>query len=351
VRDIIGDRITGRPEAGAGRMMTRKLGAAGPPVSAIGLGCMGMSVYGTPDDAASARTLHRALDLGVNHLDTADVYGLGHNEELVGPVVRRRRDEVVLATKFGNRLAGDPSQRPYRLRVDTSAAWVREACDGSLRRLGIDTIDLYYAHRRNPDIPVEETVGAMADLVTAGKVRHLGLSEVSPATLRAAHAVHPVAAVQLEYSLFTRGVVEGEMLATCRELGVAVVAYSPVGRGLLTGTVTSRDQLAERDWRLAQPRFAAGNIDRNLALVGELTAVATQIGCTPAQAALAWVLAQGDDIVAIPGTKQVRYLEENAAAMSLALTGEQLARLSAAVPAGAVAGERYPEQGMRHLGH
>jgi len=328
-------------------MKRRQLGRGGPLVSAIGLGCMGMSfAYGERDDAESTRTLHRALDLGVNHLDTADMYGLGHNEELVGKVVAQRRDEVFLATKFGNRPDGSGGWW-----VDTSAAYVRQACDASLRRLGIDTIDLYYAHRRNPEIPVEETVGAMAELVAAGKVRYLGLSEVSPATLRAAHAVHPITAVQLEYSLFTRDVVEGEMLATCRELGVAVVAYSPVGRGLLTGAVTSRADLKEGDWRLNAPRFSDENLARNLPLVEAVREVAAEIGCTPAQAALAWVLAQGEDIVAIPGTKRVRYLEENVAAADIELTKEQLARLTEAVPADAVAGERYPEQALRLLGH
>jgi aryl-alcohol dehydrogenase-like predicted oxidoreductase len=327
----------------------RKLGTDGQEVSALGLGCMGMSwAYGDRDDAESTRTLHRALDLGLDHLDTADIYGLGHNEELVGAVVAQRRDEVVLATKFGNRPRedGGPGSR-----VDTSAAWVREACDASLRRLGIDTIDLYYAHRRNPAIPIEETVGAMVELVAAGKVRHLGLSEVSPATLRAAHAVHPIAAVQLEYSLFTRDVVEGEMLATCRELGISVVAYSPVGRGLLTGTVRSRSELSANDFRQNAPRFSDENLARNLPLVEAVRAVADEIGCTPAQAALAWVLAQGEDVLPIPGTKRVRYLEENVAAADLALTGDQLARLAAAAPAGAVAGARYPEQALRAVGH
>jgi aryl-alcohol dehydrogenase-like predicted oxidoreductase len=307
---------------------------------------MGMSAgYGERNDAESVRTLHRALDLGVDHLDTADLYGLGANEQLLGPVVRQRRDEVFLATKFGNRVDGSAWW------VDTSAVWVRAACDASLRRLGVDTIDLYYAHRRDPATPVAETVGAMAELVAAGKVRYLGLSEVSPATLRAAHAVHPIAAVQLEYSLFTREVVAGEMRATCRELGIAVVAYSPVGRGLLTGTVTSRDDLAGGDWRRGAPRFAESNLDQNLALVAAVRQVAAEIGCTPAQAALAWVLAQGEDILPIPGTKRVRYLEENLAAGELALTGEQLTRLAEAVPAGAVAGTRYPESGMDKLGH
>lgn len=333
-------------------MRTRKLGAGGPEVSAIGLGCMGMSAaYGQRDDAESTRTLHRALDRGVNHLDTADVYGLGANEELLGSVVRQRRDEVFLATKFGNRV--DPGDGPGSARrwVDTSAAWVRQACDASLRRLGVDTIDLYYVHRRDPATPVAETVGAMAELVAAGKVRHLGLSEVSPATLRAAHAVHPVAAVQLEYSLFTRDVVEGEMLATCRELGVAVVAYSPVGRGLLTGTITSRDDLVESDERRGAPWFAEPNLDRNLALVAAVRQVAAEIGGTPAQAALAWVLAQGEDVLPIPGTKRVRYLEENLAADALALTEGQLSKLAEAVPPGAVAGARYSEAALAKVGH
>jgi aryl-alcohol dehydrogenase-like predicted oxidoreductase len=331
----------------------RRLGKGGPEVGAIGLGCMGMSfAYGERDDADSTRTLHRALDLGVNHVDTADIYGFGHNEELVGKVVARRRDEVVLATKFGNRVLDDSGAAMRgEWRVDTSAAWVREACDASLRRLGVDTIDLYYVHRRNPDTPIEETVGAMAQLVAAGKIRHLGLSEVSPATVRAAHAVHPIAAVQLEYSLFTRDVVEGEMLATCRELGVAVVAYSPIGRGLLTGTVTSRAALPDNDYRQTAPRFSDENLARNLPLVEAVRAVAGEIGCTPAQAAVAWVLAQGEDILPIPGTKRVRYLEENAAVDSLVLTDEQLARLSDAVPADGVAGDRYAERALRAVGH
>lgn len=333
-------------------MRMRRLGAGGPAVSAVGLGCMGMSAgYGPADEAESVRTLHRSLDLGVNHLDTADMYGLGHNEELIGAVVRQRREEVFLATKFGNRVDGADPRDQVTWRVDTSAAWVRRACDASLRRLGVDTIDLYYVHRRNPATPVAETMGALAELVAAGKVRYLGLSEVSPATLRAAHAVHPVAAMQLEYSLFTREVVEGEMLATCRELGITVVAYSPVGRGLLTGTVTAREDLGDGDWRRTAPRFAAENLGRNLDLVAAVRAVAAEIGCSPAQAALAWVLAQGEDIVAIPGTKRVAYLEENVAADRLALTGEQLARLAAAVPAGAVAGARLPEIPLSRVGH
>lgn len=333
-------------------MKQRTLGAGGPQVSAIGLGCMGMSsAYGQRDDAESTRTVHRALDLGVNHLDTADMYGFGHNEELVGRVVAQRRDEVVLATKFGNRI-GEPGPDGVRPRfVDTSAAWVHQACDASLSRLGVDTIDLYYVHRRNPQTPIEETVGAMAELVTAGKVRWLGLSEVNAATLRAAHAVHPIAAVQVEYSLSTRDVVEGDLLDTCRELGIAVVAYAPFGRGLLTDTITSREQLEPGDFRQNAPRFSAENLAHNLPLVHNLREVATEIGCTPAQAALAWLLAQGEDILPIPGTKRVRYLEENLAAADITLDPEQVARLSDAIPAGAVAGERYPAAGMRTVGH
>lgn len=334
-------------------MIRRRVGVNGPEVSAIGLGCMGMSfAYGGRDDAESTRTLHRALDLGVNHLDTADLYGAGANERLLGPVVRARRGEVFLATKFGNRVRGEghgATGTPGAY-VDSSAAWARQACDASLSRLGIDTIDLYYLHRRNPDTPIEETVGAMADLVAAGKVRLIGLSEVSPATLRAAHAVHPVAAVQMEYSLFTRDV-ETEMLATCRELGVALVAYSPVGRGLLTGAITSHHQLAADDWRAGAPRFAEGNLEANLKLVDEVRAVAAEIGATAAQTALAWLLAQGEDVLPIPGTKRVRWLEENAAAVRVALDAAQLARIDAAVPAGAVAGERYPAPAMRTVGH
>ncbi|MFI2712585.1 aldo/keto reductase [Micromonospora sp. NPDC018662] len=334
-------------------MITRRMGATGPEVSAIGLGCMGMSfAYGGADDAESTRTLHRALDLGINHLDTADMYGLGANERLLGPVVRARRDEVFLATKFGNRAGGDSfggTGSPGAF-VDSSAVWARQACDASLARLGVDTIDLYYLHRRNPDTPIEETVDALAELVRAGKVRLIGLSEVSPGTLRAAHAVHPIAAVQMEYSLFSRDV-EGEMLATCRELGVSVVAYSPVGRGLLTGSITSREQLAEDDWRRTVPRFADGNLDVNLKLVEAVRAVAAELGCTPAQAALAWLLAQGEDVLPIPGTTRVRHLAENAGAADLRLTPEQRDRLGGVVPAGAVAGERYTPAGMRTVGH
>jgi aryl-alcohol dehydrogenase-like predicted oxidoreductase len=327
---------------------------AGTPVAAIGLGCMGMSMaYGPADDAESTRTLHRALDLGVNHLDTSDAYGAGANELLLGPVVRARRGEVFLATKFGIRLpSGASHSATPGTRVDSSPDWALSACDASLQRLGIDTIDLYYLHRRDPAIPIEDTVGAMAALVATGKVRHLGLSEVSPATLRAAHAVHPIAAVQMEYSLFSRDV-EDEMLAVCRELGVTLVAYSPVGRGLLTGTISGADQLQQAgDYRATgAPRFAADALATNLALAEEARRVAAEIGCTPAQAALAWLLAQGEEVVAIPGTKRVRYLEENAAAADLELTPQQVARLSAAIPRDAVAGARYAEAAMRFVGH
>ncbi|MCW6008607.1 aldo/keto reductase [Micromonospora sp. CPCC 205371] len=314
---------------------------------------MGMSMaYGPTDDVESVRTLHRALDLGVNHLDTSDAYGAGANERLLAPVVQARRADVYLATKFGIRMPpGASHSATPGTRIDSSAEWAAQACDASLSRLGIDRIDLYYLHRRDPATPIEETIGAMAELVAAGKVRHLGLSEVSPATLRAAHAIHPIAAVQMEYSLFTRDV-EREMLATCRELGVTLVAYSPVGRGLLTGAITSTAQLGDGDFRAAAaPRFAPENLDANLALVARVREVAAEIGCTPAQAALAWLLAQGDEVVAIPGTKRVKYLEENAAAAGIRLTAEQLDRLTAAVPPGAVAGERYAEAAMRFIGH
>ncbi|MFG2221966.1 aldo/keto reductase [Streptomyces sp. NPDC048644] len=332
-------------------MKTRRLGSGPAEVSAIGLGCMGMSVaYGPADADEALRTLDRAAALGVTLLDTADAYGRGANEELLGGWLgdRGRRADVFLATKFG--LRHDPATGRVD-RVDTSPGYVPAACDASLRRLGVERIDLYYAHRRDPGTPVEDTVGAMAELVTAGKVAHLGLSEVSAATLRAAHAVHPISAVQVEYSLFTRDVAEGELLATCRELGISVVAYSPLGRGMLAGALASRDELTEGDNRLRWPRFSDENLTRNLALVNEVRRIAREIGVPPAQAALGWLLAQGDDIVPIPGTKRVRYVEENAGALAVELTAEQAARLRAAVPDTAVAGARYPEQALRRLGH
>ncbi|MFE3649662.1 aldo/keto reductase [Streptomyces sp. NPDC059152] len=334
-------------------MRQRRLGAHGPVVSALGLGCMGMSTsYGVPDDAESLRTLDRAVELGVTLLDTADAYGRGANEEFLGRWLSSRptavRDGLVVATKFG--LRHDAATGRVN-EVDTSAAWVRTACHASLRRLGTDRIDLYYMHRRDPAVPIEETVGAMAELVAEGSVRHLGLSEVNPRTLRRAHAVHPISAVQLEHSLFTREVLEGEMQATCRELGIGVVAYSPLGRGMLTGALSSRGDLTADDARRRWPRFADENIERNLALVRALRTTAESLGCTPAQAVLAWLLAQGEDLVPIPGTKRRTYLEENAAAADLVLSPEQADRLRAAVPDGAVAGERYPLAALARLGH
>ncbi|PWC32459.1 aldo/keto reductase [Azospirillum sp. TSO35-2] len=315
------------------------------PVAEIGLGCMGMSeFYGPTDDAQSLATLERALELGVSLYDTADMYGAGHNETLLGRFLAGKRDRVVVATKFGIvRQPGD-----YARRIDTSAAYVRQACDASLKRLGVETIDLYYAHRLNPDTPVEETVGAMADLVKAGKVRALGLSEVSAATLRRAHAVHPIAAVQSEYSLWTRDV-EESVLPACRELGVSLVAYAPLGRGMLTGTVSNRDQLAENDFRRISPRFAEGNLDRNLHLVESVKALAAQKSCTPGQVALAWLLAQGPDILPIPGTKRIKYLEENVGAAAVTLTDAEVKALSDALPPGAAAGDRYTAEGMKGL--
>ena len=330
-------------------MKTRALGTGGPRVAEIGLGCMGMSfAYGPRDDEESARTLHAALDLGVSLLDTADMYGMGHNESLIGSVLGDRRDEFTLATKFGFRTSGTgpASSATPGTYIDTSPDYVRNACDASLQRLGFERIDLYYAHRRNPDVPIEDTVGAMAELVTEGKVGHLGLSEVSPATLRTAYTVHPIAAVQMEYSLFSRDV-EDEMLDTCRDLGVALVAYSPVGRGMLTGAVTDMSLLAPDDFRRTVPRFADDeNFAANLALVDAVREVAAELDVTPAQAALAWLLAQDDLVIPIPGTKRVRYLEENCAAANVTLTPEQVARLDDVAPAGSVAGERYTPQGM-----
>lgn len=316
--------------------------------SAVGLGCMGMSIaYGPADDAESIRVLHRAMDLGITLLDTADAYGLpqpGHNEELISKAIAGHRDKVVLATKFGLRYGDAP------FRVDSSADWARQACEQSLRRLGVDTIDLYYLHRRNPDIPIEETVGAMSELVREGKVRHLGMSEVNAATLRAAHAVHPITALQIEYSLFTR-FAEREVIPTCRELGIGIVAYSPLGRGILTGAISDLDRLAADDHRRQNPRFAPGNLERNTRLAEALRPIAEEVGATPAQLALAWVLAQGADIVPIPGAKRMRHLEENAAAASLAITPAHLARMARAIPADAVAGERVPDSAMSHIGH
>ena len=318
-------------------MKTRRLGQL--EVSAIGLGCMGMSeFYGTPDEGEAVATIPRALDLGVTFLDTADMYGPFTNEQLVGRAIAGRRDEVVLATKFGN-VRGENGER---LGIDGSPEYVRRACDASLQRLGTDHIDLYYQHRVDKSVPIEETVGAMAELVAQGKVRHLGLSEASPQTIRRAHAVHPIAALQTEYSLWTRDP-EEEILPTVRELGIGFVAYSPLGRGFLTGRFTKPEDFDEDDFRRHHPRFLGENFQRNLDLVERVRAIAREQGCTPGQLALAWVLRRGEDIVPIPGTKHVRYLEENAGALDVDLTDEDLARLDEVAPVGAAAGDRYAD--------
>ncbi|MFF8310932.1 aldo/keto reductase [Streptomyces lydicus] len=318
---------------------TRKLGEL--VVSAQGLGCMGMSHgYGDSDDKQSIATLNRALDLGVSLLDTSDFYGAGHNEELIGRAIAGRRDEVVLATKFGfaNELG-----RPTEIRGD--AAYVRQACDASLRRLGVDHIDLYYQHRVDPDVPIEETVGAMAELVEAGKVRHLGLSEASAATLRRAHAVHPIAALQSEWSLWTRDL-EQEIVPVCRELGIGLVPFSPLGRGFLTGRYTSVEGLQESDVRRTQPRFADGNLEQNLAIVEKLNELAADKGVSAGQLALAWVQHRGDDVVPIPGTRRQKYLEENLGALTIELSADELVAIDAAAPAARIAGTRYDEVSM-----
>jgi aryl-alcohol dehydrogenase-like predicted oxidoreductase len=322
----------------------RTLGTTSPlTVSALGLGCMGMSeFYGTSDEGEAVATIQRALDLGVTFLDTADMYGPFTNEQLVGKAIQGRRDEVQLATKFGNQRRADGT----RIGINGSPEYVRTACDASLQRLGVDHIDLYYQHRVDQSVPIEETVGAMAELVAAGKVKHLGLSEASPANIRKAHATHPITALQTEYSLFTRDL-EDEILPTVRELGIGLVPYSPLGRGLLTGAITAEDQLEGQDSRRTPyfPRFQGDALENNLALVAKIRGIAETKGATPGQLALAWVLAQGPrhgvGIAPIPGTKRVRYLEENVAAAGIALTDEDLSALDAAVPRGAVAGARY----------
>ncbi len=324
-------------------MQMQQLGKIGPRVSAIGLGCMGMSeFYGVGDEAEATATIQHALDLGANFLDTADMYGLGANETLVGKAIRGRRSQVVLATKFGN--VRDASGK--FLGVNGRPEYVRAACDASLKRLGVDVIDLYYQHRVDPQVPIEDTVGAMRDLVSAGKVRYLGLSEAAPATLRRAVKVHPISALQTEYSLWTRDV-ESEILPTCRELGIGFVAYSPLGRGFLTGRIRQVEDLAEGDWRLNSPRFQAANLKRNLELVRRLGRTAKAKLCTPAQLALAWLLAQGEDIVPIPGTKRRLYLEENLDALRVHLTPGNLKSLNEAARPGVAAGERYPAQAMQ----
>jgi aryl-alcohol dehydrogenase-like predicted oxidoreductase len=323
-------------------MEQRRLGKQGLTVSAVGLGCMGMSdFYGPSDPGEALATIHRAIELGVTFLDTADAYGPFKNEELVGRAIRDRRDRVVVATKFGNERRADGTF----VGINGKPEYVRKACDGSLKRLGIDAIDLYYQHRVDPTVPIEDTIGAMAELVRAGKVRYLGLSEAAPATIRRAHAVHPISALQTEYSLWSRDP-EDEIFPTVRALGIGFVAYSPLGRGFLAGRFRSPDDLPEGDWRRQNPRFQGENFQRNLALVERIRAMASQKRVTAPQLALAWVLARGDDVVPIPGTRHCARLEENASAVGIRLSREELAQLDAIAPRGVAAGERYPAAAM-----
>ena len=326
-------------------MQTRTLGRSTLSVSTLGLGCMSMSeFYGQSDEAESIATLHRAFELGIDFLDTADMYGVGRNEELVGKAVRGRRDRVVIATKFGIMRGKDGR----RLGISGKRDYVRSACEASLERLGVEVIDLYYQHRVDPATPIEETVGAMAELVKQGKVRFLGLSEASPATIRRAHAVHPIAALQTEYSLWSRDP-EDEILPTCRALGIGFVPYSPLGRGFLTGQIKRFEDLAADDFRRFNPRFQGENFQKNLDLVRRVETIAREKACTPSQLALAWVLAQGDDVVPIPGTTRRKHLEENVGALAVTLTRQDLARIDEAAPRGVAAGERYAPDGMRFV--
>jgi aryl-alcohol dehydrogenase-like predicted oxidoreductase len=324
-------------------MKTRKLGKNGPNVSALGLGCMGMSeFYGSQDDAESIATIHRALDLGLTFLDTADMYGCGKNERLVGQAIQDRRAEVFLATKFGN----VRDEQGKFIGVNGHPKYVHSACDASLRRLGVDVIDLYYQHRVDPNVPIEDTIGAMSELVDAGKVRWLGMSEAAPATLRRAMKIHPIAALQTEYSLWTRDV-EAEILPTCRKLGIGFVPYSPLGRGFLGGKIKAAGDLEQGDWRLNMPRFQGENLRRNVEIASRVESLAKKKKCTPAQLALAWLLAQGEDIVPIPGTKRRQYLEENIQAVEVGLTPAELKEIDEKLPLGMTAGDRYPAEAMK----
>ena len=326
-------------------MEKRKLGSQGLEVSTLGLGCMGMSeFYGSSEEKENIATIHRALELGINFLDTSDMYGPHKNEELVGKAIKGRRDKVIVATKFGIQRTSDPMVRSINGRPE----YVRSSCEGSLKRLGIDHIDLYYQHRVDPYVPIEDTIGAMAKLVQAGKVRYLGMSEASAQTIRRANQVHPISALQSEYSLWTRDP-EDEILQTVRELGIGFVPYSPLGRGFLTGKIKSIDDFAENDFRRHSPRFMKENFHKNLALLKKVEEIAERKGCTPGQLALAWVLAQGKDLVPIPGTKHIKYLEENVGAVNIKLSPEELKEIDVVFPIGAASGARYPEAAMKSI--